>query len=330
MNHSVTIGGVEFPSLISNAAGTAKRLDQIQRLARSASGACRGGSYEQDMRLGNRGPRTYWLSADKRSSLNALGIPCPSYEDVTALLPAMADAAHAEGKPLIASVAGNTPAEYGKMASFLNYGADILEVNAGCPNVWVEGKQKPIISYHPQSLRDILVEVETVIGSLRMGRVGVKVSPYFYDPAYFLDVVGVSVDFIPPNVFDEVARVVIDSGVSHVVTMNTIPRARMRADDEKWAIDSPDIPEGYGGLAGPIVKGVGIAEVKRWRHVLPNRMQVVGVGGITNGSDVLDYLDAGALAVQVGTAFYDSDNPRVFERILQEYIALVEDGKPAS
>lgn len=130
-------------------------------------------------------------------------------------------------------------------------------------------------------------------------RVGVKVSPYFYDPTYFVDV---TVDSTPPDVFDEVVEVIIDSGVSHVVTMNTIPRVRTRADDGKWAINSPDIPDGYGGLAGPTVKEIGLAEVRRWRRALPIRVHVVGVGGITSGEDILDYLNAGASAVQIGTA----------------------------
>lgn len=323
MDLSVTIGGVHFPSILSNAAGTAKRLDQAQRLARSASGAVRVGSYMPKMRPGNSG-RTYWISADKRSSLNALGIPCPSLEDVIAFMSAMADAAHGENKPLIASIAGNAPEEYGRMAVLLNCGADILEVNAGCPNVWVEGKQKPIISYHPKSLADVLTTVEKAVGSSRMERVGVKVSPYFYDPTYFVDV---TVDSTPPDVFDEVVQVIIASGVSHVVTMNTIPRVRTRADDGEWAINSLDIPEGYGGLAGPTVKEVGLAEVRCWRMALPSRFHVIGVGGVESGEDVLDYLDAGASAAQVGTAFYDSDDPRIFERMIGEYIDILTEGE---
>lgn len=319
MDLSVTIGGVYFPSILSNAAGTVKTVEQARKVARSASGAVRVGSYMPKMRPGNSG-RTYWISADKRSSLNALGIPCPSIEDVATFMPAMANAAHGENKPLIASIAGNTPEEYRRMASFLNCGADILEVNAGCPNVWVEGKQKPIISYHPKSLVDVLATVEKAVGSSLMGRVGVKVSPYFYDPTYFVDV---AVDSTPPDVFDEVVEVIIDSGVSHVVTMNTIPRVRTKADDGEWAINSPDIPEGYGGLAGPTVKEAGLAEVRRWRKALPIRVRVVGVGGIASGEDILDYLNAGASAVQIGTAFYDSDDPRIFARMMGEYIDIL-------
>ena len=310
-------------SIVSNAAGSAKNLLQAEQLARSASGVVRMGSYMPLLRPGNSG-RVYWCSPDGRFSLNALGIPSPPYEQVAELVPKMADVAHREGKALEVSPAGTTPKDYGQMAGLLDCGADFLEVNAGCPNIWVEGKQKPIASYHPESLREILVEVEKRIGTSRMDRVRVKVSPFFYAPVFFSAAVGVEVDAAPPGmeVFEQIAEIVVKSGVSRVVTMNTVPRSRIRAEDGKWAIDSPEVPEGYGGLAGPVVKPFGLREVNMWRAVLPPHIEVVGVGGIRTGQDVLDYLQVGASRVQIGTEFYGSQNPRIFGEILKELVEL--------
>ena len=324
MDLSVTIGGVTFPCFISNAAGTVKTLHQMERIARSVSGAGRGGSYMPEVRAGNRGPRTWWISEDKQTSLNALGIPGPGYEKVREMAPAMADALHKEGKPLVESIAATAPEGFGMMATLLNYGADMLEANMGCPNLWFEGQQKPIISYHPESFRACLQAIEKVIGASRMERVGVKVSPFFFDPVRLVEEAEVEIDALPPHpeVFPQIVEIMIQSGVSHVVAMNTVPRVRKKLADRTWAIHSPDVPEGYGGLAGPVVGSTALEEIRRWREALPDRIVIVGAGGV-RADNIEAFLDAGAVAVQVATEFYDRDDPRLFGEIATQYLKNV-------
>ncbi len=326
MDLSVTIGGVYYPSLISNAAGTAKTVKQIYDLAHSLSGVCRDGSHTVPQRNGNAGPRVFWEDREQLCSVNSLGIPSVGLHVLKKELPIKAEVAHKEGKPLVVSWAGFSPEEYAAGACVLDCGADVLEINAGCPNLYIEGKQKPILSYHPQSLREVLEKVEKAIGSSRMERVGVKVSPFVWDTDYF-QMFGIEIHMEPPGiaVFEEVASVIAQFGVSHVIACNTVPNAHAEAEDGKPAINSPDVPSGCGGLAGKIVMEVCLEEVRRWRAALPARIIVVGAGGISNGHDVDDYVQAGASAVQIGTKLYTSGNPRSFlERVTTEYLDSME------
>lgn len=324
MDLSVTIGGVYFPSILSNAAGTVKTLEQARKVARSASGAVRIGSYMREPRPGNSG-RVWWEPENKLFSLNSLGIPGPGYEALKKLVPQMADVAHAHGKPLVVSIAGTSPEEYGVMAMLLDCGADMLEVNAGCPNLYFEGTQKPILSYHPESLRDALQRVCKTIGESRMERVGVKVSPYVYD-AHSFEHLGIELKSMPPGleIFYETAEVVKESGVSHLIAINTIPNAYVLAEDGKPAINSPEVPSGCGGLAGTIIHVIALAEVMRWRKALSlsKGTAVVAAGGIGAGWQVRNFL-GDAAAVQVGTTFYHNEDPRIFERVMGEHIDIL-------
>lgn len=326
MDLSVTIGRVYFSSLLSNAAGTVKTIEQVRKVARSASGCVRVGSYMFDERPGNSG-RVFWEPEDLFCSFNALGIPGPGYLALVKMVPQMADIAHANGKPLVVSPAGTSPEEYGRMATLLDYGADILEVNAGCPNLYFEGTQKPILSYHPASLKKSLQEICETVGESRMERVGVKVSPYFYDSDFF-KAYGIELRLPPPGpeIFYESVEVIKESGISHVIAINTVPNAWMLADDGKPAINSPEVSSGCGGLAGPLIKQLAIAEGNRWREALPPEIAFVAVGGIESGADVKRCLDY-AVAAQIGTAFYRDEDPRIFERVMGEYIDILAQEK---
>jgi dihydroorotate dehydrogenase (fumarate) len=79
-------------------------------------------------------------------------------------------------------------------------------------------------------------------------------------------------------------------------------------------------------MAGPALKPIGMGQVKQFRAQLPERIQIVGVGGIRSGQDVLDYLRAGADAVAIATSLVE-EGPAVFSRILSEYVDLVESGE---
>jgi dihydroorotate dehydrogenase (fumarate) len=74
------------------------------------------------------------------------------------------------------------------------------------------------------------------------------------------------------------------------------------------------------GLGGAALRPIGVGMVAQLREILPDRVDVIGVGGIGSGADVSQYLAAGAKAVQVGTACWKRGrDPEVFFEILNEF-----------
>src|SRR3989344_6018767 len=99
----------------------------------------------------------------------------PGFEQTMRWLPRFGDRCRAAGKEIALSIAGFNPDEYGDMAFRASSHVDLIEVNAGCGNIWDGGKQKAIPSYDPPLFRQILREVDDAVGERPM--VTVKVSP---------------------------------------------------------------------------------------------------------------------------------------------------------
>jgi dihydroorotate dehydrogenase (NAD+) catalytic subunit len=105
---------------------------------------------------------------------------------------------------------------------------------------------------------------------------------------------------LSPNVTDiaAVARAVEEAGADSVSAVNTFVGMKVHR-----GIRAPVLPgRGTGGLSGPVVKPLALAAVAQVRAVV--RIPVVGVGGIMDAGDALEFLIAGADAVQVGTATF--------------------------
>ncbi|MDO8689551.1 MAG: hypothetical protein Q7R39_06000, partial [Dehalococcoidia bacterium] len=256
-------------------------------------------------------------------SLNSLGMPNPGAAYYEKHLPAMAALAHDADKPLLVSVAGFTPHEYGELAAVaFDGGADAVELNLGCPNVWQVEQQKPIFDFDPSTsgvtypagatterqkpiacfdpplVAEILRCVESRVGS--EARVAVKISP-FSDPFALGEVAGVIAHY---------------EWVKAVTTTNTFPNA-FAYDDAGQPMISPG--GGLAGLGGPALKPIGLGQVRQLRSLLPERIQIIGVGGVSHGRDVREYLRAGAAAVQIATAYLERYE-RVFSTLLAELI----------
>lgn len=301
MELQVNLAGIRLEHSLMNAAGTCKLLEgaeSVRELARSATAAVMVGSITVEPREGNSG-EVYW--AGEVFSLNSLGLPNPGELYYRQHLPAMVAMAHRSGKPLFVNVAGFTPLEYATLAELaFQGGADLVELNLGCPDVWEGGQQKRIVCFDPQLVGEILYCVEEKVGS--EAKVAVKISP-----------------FSDPLALSEVAQVIGQSSVVKVVTtVNTFPNAF--SYDERG---KPRITPGGGlaGLAGPAIKPIGLGQVKQLRGILPERIDIVGVGGITTGQDILDYRRAGAVAVQIATALLER-RAKVFSTLLTELINL--------
>jgi len=293
MHYSADLAGLELEHPIMNGAGTCKTLEQVKDLAKSAVSAIVVGSITIDPRQGNS-DNTYYQTMG--SSLNALGLPNPGSRYYQENLPEMVEIAHSADKKLIVSVAGLNVLDFGRLVSIaLEGGADLVEANFGCPNV--QHEQGRIFSYDIKTLKECL---RFLWG---YEDVGIKLSPYS-----------------DPSQLQQTAET-IDHGSfkpAFLTVCNTFPNG-FALSNGRHAI-SPN--NGLAGVGGQAMRLIGQGQVFQWRQALPN-LPIIGVGGISHGQHVLDYLQTGASAVQIATAYLErGESPAVFSQLLTEYVNL--------
>lgn len=302
MKLKTRVAGIELKHPIMNAAGTCKFIDGpdgVREFAKSSISAIMVGSITLLPRPGNEG-EVYWY--DGKFSLNSIGLRNPGVHGDNGYikaLPEMAKICHDAGKPLFVTVAGFDIIEYAPLVIMVfEAGADMVEVNLGCPNIWDGGKQKQIACFNQEMVDRILCSVEESLGV--KARVAVKLSP-FSDP------------FALENIAAVIKRY---SVVKAVTTSNTFPNAFSFNEEGKPRITPVN---GLAGLGGPALKPIALGQVVQLRAILPKHIDIIGVGGINSGKDVLDFLRAGAKAVQIGTALLER-KAKVIDQLLLEFI----------
>lgn len=182
--------------------------------------------------------------------------------------------------PVVVNIAGFAVEEFGQMAARLEALAGIaaLEVNISCPNVEAGGDN---FATRPQTAAAAIAAVRA-----RTQRpVIAKLTPNVADIA-------------------EIARAVVDAGADAVSLINTL--VGMAIDVERRR---PVLGGTTGGLSGPAIKPVALAMV--WKVAQAVTVPVMGLGGITSAHDALEFMIAGACAVQVGTASFTNPNAGV-------------------
>jgi len=191
---------------------------------------------------------------------------------------------------VIVNIFGETLEEYGKVASALSgiAGIHALEVNISCPNVQKGGH---VFGCDPDASR----EVTKVVKAATDLPVIMKLSPNVSD-------------------ITQVARACEEAGADALSLINTL--LGMSIDIERRI---PHLKNITGGLSGPVVKPVALRMV--WNTVKAVSIPVIGIGGIAEADDAVEFLIAGAKAVQVGTANFV--NPRATMDIvdgIEEYL----------
>ncbi|MBI4049906.1 MAG: tRNA-dihydrouridine synthase [Candidatus Doudnabacteria bacterium] len=293
-----TLMGLQFEHPVFNAPGEVKRLEHVKALCSSAAVAIMVGSITWEQRDGNAG-NVYYPGPE--FSLNSLGLPNGGREYYRKHLPDMVRMAHDAGKPLFVSVAGFSPHEYLRLADLVaEAGADAVELNLGCPNVWDGGQQKGILSFEPD-------RIDETLGLLKFELdlpVSLKLSPYS-----------------DPGMIPRIAEVLKRHAdmVKAISAVNCFPNALKFGDDGQPVI-TPG--QGLAGLGGPAMRPIALGQVFQWFKVLPTRyIQIIRVGGASHGKDVFESESLGATATQVGTAFFN-EGPGIFSRILAEMVEL--------
>ena len=173
--------------------------------------------------------------------------------------------------PVIVNIAGDTVDEYGSLAARLDgvNGISGIEVNISCPNVKQGGLQ---FGADPLSA----AEVTSTVRRFTSLPVIVKLSPNVTDIA-------------------AIAMAVESAGADAVSLINTISGMSIDVKRRK-----PRLGNITGGLSGPAIKPIALAMV--WKVAGCLRIPVIGCGGIMNAEDALEFIMAGATAVEVGTA----------------------------
>jgi dihydroorotate dehydrogenase (fumarate) len=288
---SVTIAGVRFPTCMMNAAGAlCVTREELEALGRSHAGAIVTKSMTLESRQGNPEPRYYGFSG---GSINSMGLPNLGYRAYAALIPELKKF----GKPVVASVAGLCEDDFVTIAAAINASApDLIEVNLSCPNI----PGKPQIGYDLEASERLMKRVRKLV-SVPMG---VKLPPYF-DPAHH----------------EQTAKVIERVGVDFLSLINSVGNGLVVDPERETAVIKPK--GGFGGLGGPLIKPVALANVRAFWKLFKGRLPIIGTGGVVSGSDIFEHLLCGATAVQIGTVLVE-EGLGVFDRLQKELAAVLE------
>ena len=269
---TVSIGSKKMPNPVGVASGTFGYGSEYEKLFDLAAlGALYTKAVTLEPRPGNAIPRMIETPAGLINSIGLANVGSQAF--VKNKYPYLKGL----GCPVIVNVAGSHPDDYLQTLEYLEEHTDLwgYEVNVSCPNVKKGGQT---LGTHP-------AQVESLTRAFRNRTerpVIVKLTP---------------------NVTDirEIALAAEAGGADAVSCINTL--VGMAIDIHK---KSSVLPMKTGGLSGPAIKPVGIAAVYKVSRAVS--IPVIGIGGIMNGDDAIEYLLAGASAIQTGTVnFIDPD-----------------------
>jgi dihydroorotate dehydrogenase (NAD+) catalytic subunit len=284
---AVEIAGVRFKNPVMTASGTfAYGLEFAHLMDLGALGGIVVKGISMQPIKGNPPPRIYETTS---GMLNAIGWQnIGATEFITKKLPGL----RKYDTNVIVNIVGFELKEYLEVTRFLNDcpGIAALELNISCPNVHKGGFH---YNKDPRDAFQITYEAKRASARLPLW---VKLSPNVTD-------------------IKEFARACEDAGADALSVVNTF--VGMAIDIERRR---PRLRFVTGGLSGPAIKPIALRMV--WEVSRTVKIPVIGVGGITNTLDAVEFMIAGARAIQVGTAnFY---NPAASEQIaigLREYCA---------
>ena len=264
---AVNIAGIAMPTPVVAASGTfgfGREYGDFVNLADVGAVAVKGTTLLP--RPGNCGRR---IAETPAGMLNCIGLENPGVEEFVAdILPTIID----RGSPILVNISGNTVEEYGQLAARLDKsGVAGIELNISCPNVKQGGLA---FGTCPASA----AEVVRVVKKNTTLPVIAKLSP---------------------NVTDIVvmAKAVEAAGADVISMINTL--IGMAIDIHTW---KPVLGNKVGGLSGPAIKPVAVRMV--WQVAKAVQIPIIGMGGIMNAADAIEFLLAGASAVSVGTASF--------------------------
>ena len=198
--------------------------------------------------------------------LNAMGLPNPGVSHFGEEMREVKET----GVPIIVSIYGFSSEEFAKAAEVaVNVGADALELNVSCPHVEETGAE---IGSDPELVTEVVRKVKNKV-----------------DKPVFVK--------LTPNVANivEVAKAAVETGAEAITAINTVRAMAIEIETTRSLLANK-----IGGLSGPAIKPIAVRCVYEiYREV---DVPVIGCGGITDWRDAVEFMLAGASAVQIGTA----------------------------
>ncbi len=281
----VHIGKLSLANPVMTASGTfgyAREFSNLVHLHRLGGIVVKGISLEA--RSGNPPPRVFETAC---GMLNAIGLENVGVERfITEKMPFLRELSC----PVVVNILGDSVEQYHDIASRLDgvFGVSALEVNISCPNV-----KKGGVAFGTDPV--MAAQVTAAVRGATSLPVLVKLSP---------------------NVTDIVlmARAVEEAGADGISLINTLIGMAIDPQTRK-----PRLANVIGGLSGPAIKPVALRMV--WQVAANVSIPVIGIGGITTAEDALEFLLAGATAIQVGTAnFYEPSAPEQIIQGMKDYL----------
>ncbi|WP_236632723.1 dihydroorotate dehydrogenase [Bifidobacterium xylocopae] len=263
--HGSVVAGLRWKNPVGTASGTFKLDACGEYYDVSQLGAISTKGVSPVPWEGNPTPRT---AESPSGMVNAVGLQNPGVDHyLLDELPKL----KALDALVVTNVAGHSDEDYAQVVAKLAQSeADMLEINVSCPNVTHGG----------MSVGTDPIALERLVRRLR----GMTDKPMIVK--------------LTPNVTDiaETARAAADGGADALSLINTL--VGMRLDTRTGR---PIIANVTGGVSGPAILPIALACVWKVRRALPD-MPIIGIGGISSGRDALEFLYAGANAVEVGAA----------------------------
>lgn len=275
----VKIGTATLKNPVIAASGCYNRGEEYAQIVDVGRyGAITLKSVTRSPRLGNDMPRVFPTPS---GLLNAIGLQGPGIEHFLAhVAPELSKVPTA----VIASVAGFSVAEFAEVAALMDGLPNVvaIELDVSCPNVDREG----------QCFAADAASLAAVVGAVK-SRVKLPVIPK-----------------LMPNVADlrPIARAAQDAGADAVSLINAV-----RGMVVDVANARPMLANVSGGLTGPAIRPIAVHAV--WEVAGAVSIPIVGMGGIETGNDALEFLFAGASAIEIGTANFR--DPLVHVRVLE-------------
>ena len=239
-------------------------------------------------KYGNEGER---LLETPSGLINSIGLQNPGVRHfIDNELPAMRKALAGTGTAILANLGGGCIEDYEEGCELLcRAGVDFVELNISCPNVKHGG-----IAYgvKPESAKEVVSRVRRVCSRPLI----VKMSPQAED-------------------IGRMAAACVEAGADALSLVNTFQACAIDLEKRR-----PVFNNIFAGLSGPAVRPIALRMV--WQAVGAVNIPVVGLGGIATGRDALEFIMAGAAAVQVGAANFA--NPRAMETIADEMAAWMD------
>jgi dihydroorotate dehydrogenase (NAD+) catalytic subunit len=198
--------------------------------------------------------------------LNAMGLPNPGISHFKEEMKELKNTR----VPTIVSIYGYSPEEFATVAeAAAKMGADAIELNVSCPHIKKAGAE---IGCDPQLLTEIVKEVKKTVDKPVIAK-------------------------LTPNVANigEIAEAAEKAGADAITAINTVKAMSIEIETGR-----PLLANKFGGLSGPAIKPIAVRSV--YDVYSSVNVPVIGCGGISNWQDAIEFMLAGASAIQIGTA----------------------------